>query len=315
MSRRRFLVALVPPEELSDQLRAVRRLVDGPRRERIVPHVTLVPPFNTRDDSLSELRGVLRSVASATRPFDLRLGPAASFAPKNATLHLAVGGDAESLAELRALRERVRTGPMGRPDRHPFVPHLTLRRGVDDTVAHVAADVMSGHLEWTADRVHLLEQVHDGAVTVWRPLAEEPFGGPVVVGRGGVELHLRTITIAEERDPDGVRVDPVDDPHPGRRLVVVAEPPGAPGRIIGRAHGRIGASTARLDRLEVLPHERGVGVARHVVARWCTDAASVGVDVVVADGLPPDVTAALGVLGFTVIGELAVRRLTGPAGR
>jgi len=172
------------------------------------------------------------------------------------------------------------------------------------------------------DRVQLLEQVHDGGETTWRPVAEEPFGGPVVVGRGGIELHLRTVRVveplageeAERDDPDAADAAEAGaeaartgaEPAGGERLVVVAERAGEPGRVVGRAIGVTGPGAARLDALEVVAGERGTGVARHLVARWCSDAARTGATIACSETPDP---AVLRSLGFAGEGDLVTRRL------
>jgi 2'-5' RNA ligase len=295
----------VPPAGLVHQLRAVRDLVGGPAGERIVPHVTVVPPFNLGSDGYPELRRTLRDAATATEPFDLTLGPVSSFAPQNPTLHLRVGGGACPGGPLDELWRRLRRGPMDRPVRHPFVPHLTLRRRTAEEVTDAAPLVLPGVLRpWGVDRLQLLEQLHVEAETVWRTVAEEPFGGPVVVGRGGVELALRTIGVVEpllgSPEPLG---GPADD---GEALVVVAERPGSPGEVVARSVGFVGAGVARLCEVVVSEEQRGMGIARQVVARWCTDAARSGATVAVGDAAGGEVLAAL---GFSQAGQFLVRKL------
>jgi GNAT superfamily N-acetyltransferase len=189
---------------------------------------------------------------------------------------------------------------MDRPDRHGFVPHLTLRRNAPDPVTRAAPTILCGQLaRWRVDRVHLLEQLHHGAETIWSPIAEEPFGGPVVVGRGGIEVHLRTVG--------------TDEPE---RVQVLAELAGAPGAVIARADGSVGAGLARLATLEVAEEHRGLGIARQVLARWCTDAARRGATVAIAEPGAADPTSieALLPLGFALVGDpsagaVAVRKL------
>lgn len=306
MVRRRFLVALVPPDGLSEQLRALRALTGGPSEERIAPHVTLIPPFNVDARLHPEVRAVLRAAATATEPIELSLGPAGSFAPTNATLHLAVGGAREAIEALAALRARVRTGPMSRPDRHGFVPHLTLRRRAPEAMTGAAGDVLCGSVDWTVEGVQLLEQVRGDGPARWVAVAEEPFGGPVVVGRGGVELHLRSVGVVEPL----AGAAPIEgaDPHPVTgRLVVLAERAGEPGAVVGRAVGSVGAAVARLCSLEVVEASRGAGIARQVLARWCTDAARAGAELAVADTAHPEPLRALGFSGGA--GTALIRRL------
>ena len=66
-------------------------------RERVPPHVTLVPPVNVNDrDVLARARRRSRA-AVPRRPFTLRLGPAVTFHPVTPTVYLAVGGDLDAL--------------------------------------------------------------------------------------------------------------------------------------------------------------------------------------------------------------------------
>ena len=138
-------------------------------------------------------------------------------------------------------------------------------------------------------------------------IAEEPFGGPVVVGRGGIELHLRTTRTVEplcEAEEERAGRTPPD----GEPLVVVAETPEVPGRVVALAVGSVGAGTARLVDLVVTEAHRGEGIARQVLGWWCTGAGRLGATVAVAQ-VGPTGAASLGALGWTIIGDLAVRRV------
>ena len=310
MVRRRLLLALVPPPELTAQLRGLRAVVGGPSVERIVPHVTLVPPFNLAADRVLEVRRAVRDAVRGVEPFSLELGPAASFAPANPTLHLAVGGAHHAVEALHRLRRELRAGPMDRPDRHDFVPHLTLRRGSDPAVTGAAAEVLHGRLgPWHIDRVHLMQQVHDERGTVWEVVAEEPFGGPVVVGRGGIELHLRTTRTVEPLCDASEERPARPPPLSGEPLVVAAETPDAPGRVVALAVGSVGAGTARLVDLQVAEPHRGEGIARQVLGWWYTGAGRLDASIAVAEAVGPTGAAALGALGWTIMGDLAVRRV------
>jgi 2'-5' RNA ligase/GNAT superfamily N-acetyltransferase len=324
--RHRFLVALVPAQGLLDGLRVLTRVVGGPPDERIPPHVTLVPPFNLPESGVAGFRAALRSAAASAVPFELRVGPGASFAPANPTLHLGVGGEAPALASLAALRESLRVPPMDRPDRHPFVPHVTLRRGAPEAVISAVAELLPGDVgPWRVDRLVVLQQLSTARGMRWVPVAEEPFGGPVVVGRGGVELALRTVGVpeplwsdscglgaVEPEDADGNGADDVLS-FEGLRstLAVVAEPSGRPGEVIARAVGRLAGPVAELSELEVASDHRRMGVARQVLARWCADAASAGARLALVSGEPGGV---LGALGFSPLGDHLVRQLAPPPG-
>lgn len=305
MPRRRLFVALVPPDPLRSQLRALRELLGRTDHERVPPHLTLVPPVNLAASTVGDALRTVREAAVAASPFDLVLGPAASFAPRNPTVHLA----ADAPAELLRLRRRLRRGPLDRPDQHDFVPHVTLlHRGVDAQPVE-AARVLPGTLRpWRVDRLGVFEQERDARETRWRLLAEEPFGPPAVVGRGGIEVMLRTMLLVDALASDAAQHGPA--------LRVVAELRDDP-EPAGHAVGQVAGELAQLDRLEVVEARRGMGVARHLLARWCSEVASAGASVVVVDA-DPDVAPVLGMLraaGFVDAAGLLVRRLgAGAAG-
>lgn len=291
-------------------MHALREALDDPRRHDLPPHLTLVPPIDLDPDGAVELRALLRDVAADREPLMLRLGPAASFAPVTETLHLHVGGD---LAELDELRDDLRRAPVDRPDHHPFVPHVTLlQRSEPERVAAGLATLVGVVGEWQVDRVHLLERLRPPSGAIWHPVAEEPFGGPHVVGRGGVELHLRAISTVEpavaallhgdDAPDDELDTDPPDLvlPAGGDLLVVVAEQPGDP-TPVAVAIGSAAAAGAALERLVVEESSRGLGIGRHVLAYWCFAAARRGARL--ASAAAGDGEELLGAVGFVPVGR------------
>ena len=232
----------------------MRRLLGDARTAVIGPHITLVPPVNVDDALVPDAWQVVRSAATAASPFSLTLGPVASFAPATPTVHLAVDGAPADLDRLVALRSALFTGPLSRPDRRPYVPHVTLCRSApQDRIDGALAALTGGLGPWPVDRVSLLEHVApDGSVgrgSRWFTLAEEPFGGPEVSGRGGIELHVRAVRAVEPAAAELLgRADlagGVAGGDPGRRLVVVAEPPAGHGRPVAVAVGQVDGRAGR----------------------------------------------------------------------
>ena len=345
MARRRLCVALVCPPRLARGVDDLRRALGDTRMDVIGPHITLVPPVNVDTDDVAAAWAVVRAVATAARPFSLTLGPAGSFAPSTPTVHLGVAGASPTDFErLVALRGSLFDGPLARPDHRPYVPHVTLRRSVpDDEVRTGALAALTGTFgPWEVDRVALLEHVQPGAPadgverpagSRWFTLAEEPFGGPAVSGRGGIELALRALRALEPTVAELLgRADlagRVVGSEPGRRLVVVAELPGAseparaasPGSPVAVVVGTVDGATARLGGVVVAPESRGQGIGRRTALAWCSAAAERGADVVVAEADLADTgvaggsaatadawTALLVGCGFAMVGDLAVRR-------
>ncbi len=276
MPRRRVAVALLPPPAISAQIQGIRALLDDPRISNLPPHLTLVPPVNLGDEDLMTLRSVLRSVASRTAEFELRLGPVGSFAPATPTLHLVVSGQ---VAALRELRERLRVFPVDRPEIWPFSAHVTLRESVPVEQIAPAVSLLTGELAtWEVDRMFLLEHVPQADPPRWVPIVEEPFASPIVVGRGGIELLLRTLTLVEPQVQQLLsdfgsreRRDLQDHEQP---MLVVAERIHQPGRAVAAAVGSVSAGSAELQQLVVDPEHRLLGIGRHTLMHWCAAAAN-----------------------------------------
>lgn len=332
MPRRRVAVALIPPRGLAASVQTLRRSLDDERLDALPPHLTLIPPINLHDEALAQGLELLRTIAVRQSTFELELGPAATFAPATPTLHLEVDG---ALEELHQLRTRLRTGPFERPDVWSFHPHVTLREELAEPARSGAIEALSGRLgPWKVDRVFLLEQLHaDDGRRHWVPVVDEPFGAPTVVGRGGIELHLRATSLV----PEGLDELLGDSGRPpivaqGERLVVAATAPGTAavqppvGVAIGEVLGagapdpsvESGGAVAQLHAVVVDPEQRRLGIGRQVLRRWCHESALRGARVVVYHGdvtwLPEgegrvELEDLLTAEGFVAVGSTHVRQL------
>lgn len=291
------------------QILAVASLFGNARFERIVPHVTLVPPINVSEVDLPEALAAVRRVATGTKPFRIGFSSLASFAPSARTVHLAVESRS---GELERLRDRVRVGPLLRDDPRPFSPHVTLMTGASDDQIGAALAVGSARSEvgglleeWDVDRLFVMEQHRDEFGTRWKILSEEPLGEEVVVGRGGVELHLRCL---EHVEPAVQRLldeaDCAASTDPGL-VCVSAEVPGSAGAPVCVAVGRVVGECAHLDSLITTKQHRREGMAHQVLANWCYQSAMRGATIAVAAG--PD--GFLEQAGFTRLGHLVIRLL------
>ena len=179
-------MALLLDPPVSLEADGLRRALGDNALGHVAPHLTLVPPVNVRTGDLSEALSVIRRAAARLdEPLWLELGPVATFIPASPVVYLAVGGT--DLGPLERLRAGVLSGPLLRPGRWPWVPHVTL---ADQSSAEEAAAALTalGHYRSSArfDRVVLLEE----RGRQWHPLADSCFGPPAVVGRGGLELEI-----------------------------------------------------------------------------------------------------------------------------
>lgn len=259
-SRRRVGVALLLDAPVAAEVEGLRRALGDGARERIAPHITLVPPLNLPAAALGDALGVLRSAAAGAPPsLRLRLGPVATFAPVNPVLYLEVGGT--DAAALGALRTAVFTPPLHREGSWPWVPHVTVADDADpERIAAAVVALRSYSMPVEVDRIVLLE-LQEGK---WSPLADATFGPPWRVGTGGFAVTLDRSTMV---DPEAAAV--LELPAggaarggAGRRAVITAR---ADGRPVG-----VGAAwrASEEDYLAVwVPvGQRGYGVGRHVLA-------------------------------------------------
>src|SRR5688572_20311112 len=132
MARQRLGVVLLVPQPLAKEIDGVRRALGDEARERIAPHITLVPPLNVAERDLPRAFTLVRTAASTIAPLSLRLGPAATFAPVNPVAYLKVGGEPQVLEALERLRAKCLEGPLERTIDLEFVPHVTIANELDD---------------------------------------------------------------------------------------------------------------------------------------------------------------------------------------
>ncbi len=179
-------MALLLDPPCSEEVNGLRRALGDSSLEAVAPHVTLVPPINVRAGDLDEALAVVRRAANQQDgSLQLELGPVATFVPVNPVVYLSIGGpDVDQLTRLRAA---VMAGPFRRPDRWPFVPHVTVADQATAAVAEAALTILDHfRAQATIDRVVVLEERQRR----WQPLEDARLGPSVVVGRGGLELEI-----------------------------------------------------------------------------------------------------------------------------
>jgi 2'-5' RNA ligase len=263
MPRLRVGVALLLPPPFDREVDGLRRATGDGSLGRIPAHLTLVPPVNVRDDRLADALAVLREAAGATRPFQVTLGPPATFLPDSPTLYLAAAGAGEQ--EVCRLRERVFREPLARPLTWPFVPHVTVADEAEPGRIAAAVQALADYrADVRFDRVHLLRE---GPGRVWAPIADAAFAVPAVVGRGGLPVEL---TVSAAPDPEALALAEVEGTA---GLTVTAR---RDGRLAGYATGWCRHDVGHLSDLVVGPEHRGLGVAGHLVAAFRSEAARRG---------------------------------------
>lgn len=259
MARQRLGVVLLVPQPLATQIDGLRRALGDGARERIAPHVTLVPPVNLAERDVPAALRSVREAAAAIEPLALRLGPVETFLPVSPTAYLPVDGAREQVEALLSLRSGCLGGPLAREVRHEFVPHVT----VADELSHERLEhAVSALRDFTADvgfdRVHVM---FEQPGRIWAPIADALLGaGPVVVGRGSLPLDL---TVSTRPDIEAAALMSIDTGHPGLPFAVSARRERA---VVAAAWGWSANGWLEVADLVVAAAHRGEGLGRHLVA-------------------------------------------------
>lgn len=285
MARRRFGVALLVPPPAAVEIDGLRRALGDGALGRIVPHLTLVPPVNVREDDVAVALTVLREAAATTAPVRLVLGPPASFLPVTPAVYLAVGdgGEEGQVGALHRLRVAVLRGPLARALTHDFVPHVTLADDAEPATIPDTVALLGGYrVEVTFDRMTLLEERRTDRGRTWETVTDVALAAPVVIGRGGLEL---VVTTSQRLDPqveafatrewavlDTEQFGPGGDAA-GRPLALSAR---RDGRVVGVANGWVRGGIGYVAGLVVAPGERRQGIGPHLLGAFGSAAAADG---------------------------------------
>jgi 2'-5' RNA ligase/GNAT superfamily N-acetyltransferase len=261
----RLAVALVMPRPVASEIDGMRRAF-GVDPAYIPPHITLVPPVNVDSAQMGEVLSGLRDAGDAAgAPLFLDLGPLDTFLPSNPVLFLRVGGELDRLGELR---RRCLSGRLDRPDPRPFVPHVTITRGLSSDDDATARRMLGGfRTQVELDRLHLLVQVTtDVQGRHWTPTADVLLAPRHTVGTGGLEVELTTTQIADPEIRSLVRsfgsgLLPIAGGSDA--FVVAARHEGRP---VGAAWGTVSGRVALVVGAIVVPDWRRRGVGAHLVA-------------------------------------------------
>lgn len=191
--RRRLGVALLVDPPVATEVDGLRRALGDGSLGKIAPHLTLVPPVNVAERDLADALASLRGAAAGQKgPLELTLGPVASFDPASPVIYLVVGAGGKAsgagpLEALATLHDSVLSGPLSRPLRWPWVPHVTLLDEAPPSKIEAATTALASYrAEAVFDRVVLLQEREH----LWAPIADAVLGPPAVVGRGGLDLEI-----------------------------------------------------------------------------------------------------------------------------
>jgi 2'-5' RNA ligase/8-oxo-dGTP pyrophosphatase MutT (NUDIX family) len=179
MSRARLGVIARLPEPLGIHVQAWRRALGDPAAERIVPHLTLVPPQTVDERDLDRAVALVERAAAEAVPFLVELDGAATFLPDGPVAYLVVREGGPALAALEAV---LRESPLDRRT-HPFHPHVTLVQDLPpDRVEFAARELAGFRAAFPVRELALMREQREPELgRVWRPLAAATVGASTAI--------------------------------------------------------------------------------------------------------------------------------------
>uniref|UniRef100_A0AAU3GSE9 2'-5' RNA ligase family protein n=1 Tax=Streptomyces sp. NBC_01401 TaxID=2903854 RepID=A0AAU3GSE9_9ACTN len=188
-------VSIAVPEPYGSLLQERRASFGDPAAYGIPTHVTLLPPTGTEAAGLPAIETHLSQIATACRPFPMRLSGTGTFRPLSPVVYVQVVEGASACSWLQK-RVREASGPLVRELQFPYHPHVTVAHGIDEEAMDRAYEELSSYeAAWTCGSFALYEQGVDG---VWRKINEFPFGGgggsPAVPAQGGSSMDQPSLS-------------------------------------------------------------------------------------------------------------------------
>ena len=133
-SKRRFFIALLPPQEIQDYAKEIQQYFeqkyDSRRALRSPPHITLQPPFEWQLDSLSVLEESLSKFVCDRSSIPITLSGFSTFAPRVIYINVLKTPELLTLqADLMAYLEASLKIVDATSKHRPFAPHMTVASG------------------------------------------------------------------------------------------------------------------------------------------------------------------------------------------
>lgn len=130
MDQELYFIALIPPEELREQIQQLKLEVADKFKSshslNAPPHITLVSPFRISEDQVSGLQSILEVYTQGNQPFQVCLKGFATFPPR--VIFIDVNKSDELQKFQKKLEEMIRAEDAFGYNYHerPFHPHITL---------------------------------------------------------------------------------------------------------------------------------------------------------------------------------------------
>ncbi len=153
-------VTIELPEPMRSELTAWRRRLGDPSAAKIPPHITLLPPTLLDADVLPKFTDHLADVATAHRPFSVRLAGSGTFRPVSPVVFVVLAEGAPGCAAVQA---DVRSGPVSPPLSFPYHPHVTVAHDLPEPQLDRAMEALAGYeAAFEAVSFELFERDDDG---------------------------------------------------------------------------------------------------------------------------------------------------------
>jgi 2'-5' RNA ligase len=163
-------VAIAIPEPYGSQLQSWRERLGDPLALSIPTHVTLLGPTEVTDGELPKIDDHLSAIAREERSFGMHLRGSGSFRPVSPVVFVQLS---RGISDCERLERAVRSGPLDRPLRFNYHPHVTVAHDVPDEVLDRAYDELSDYdARFAVLGFGLYEHGADG---VWRQRQHYPF--------------------------------------------------------------------------------------------------------------------------------------------
>jgi 2'-5' RNA ligase len=140
----------------------------------IPAHGTLVPPTEVDPGDVPQIEQHLREVAARQWPFEMQLRGTGSFRPVSPVVFVSL---ATGISGCERLEKAVRTGPLDRPRRFNYHPHVTIAHDMpDEALDRAFVELADYQATFDVVQFGLFERGADG---VWRTEREFPLTGTV----------------------------------------------------------------------------------------------------------------------------------------
>lgn len=280
----------------ANEIDGLRRAFGSSEIDRIVPHLTVLPPVNIDGGLVSLACAQIEEAVCGCDPIEIGLSGVETFAPDHHVIYFRVTGETD---RLDWLREACNTGVLQTTSRRPYVAHVTLRSHADPVLVAVAKRLLKDFtMSLTVDQLGILRIDETSSDRRWVCVDEIVLGSKFTSGRGGREIVLTRATIVGPRDVALLLRNNVEagDREPGREMVIRASIEGELiGLVLVHNHGEL----LEITNLVVDHTHRRQGVARQLIGYLERCAIELGCREVYAD-LRPDDAAFFLVNGFVM---------------